>query len=59
KQAAPQRGTAPKPAPKAAPKSTLQAPPAVSDKDDSIQVISRKAPAQKYASFEDYMKAHE
>jgi ATP-dependent RNA helicase RhlE len=27
--------------------------------DDSIQLISRKAPTQKYASFEEYMKAHQ
>lgn len=26
--------------------------------DDSIQLISRRAPAQKFASFEEYMKAH-
>ena len=26
--------------------------------DDSLQVIARRAPAQKYASFEDYIKAH-
>lgn len=31
--------------------------PQLSQRDDSIQVISRKAPAQKFASFEDYMKA--
>ena len=29
------------------------------ERDDSLQVISRRTPAQKYASFEDYMKAHE
>lgn len=29
------------------------------ERDDSLQVIARRAPAQKYASFEDYMKAHE
>ena len=34
------------------------APAAVPEKDDSIQIISRRAPAQKFASFEDYMKAH-
>lgn len=27
------------------------------EQDDSIQLISRRAPAQKYASFEEYMKA--
>ena len=28
------------------------------ERDDSLQVISRRTPAQKYASFEDYIKAH-
>ena len=28
------------------------------ERDDSLQVIPRRAPAQKYASFEDYIKAH-
>ncbi|MEG1069235.1 MAG: DEAD/DEAH box helicase [Ruthenibacterium sp.] len=59
---APQQRNAPKPAsqqksaPKSAPKVSA---PAAQEHDDSIQVISRKAPAQKYANFEDYMKAHE
>lgn len=55
-----QRGAPMKPAPKPAPKTAPKvAAPALPEQDDSIQVISRKAPAQKYASFEDYMKAHE
>ena len=29
-----------------------------SEEDNSIQLISRRAPTQKYASFEEYMKAH-
>ncbi len=29
------------------------------ERDDSIQLIARRAPTQKYASFEEYMKAHE
>ncbi len=29
------------------------------ERDDSLQVIARRTPAQKYASFEDYIKAHE
>ncbi len=29
-----------------------------SEEDHSIQLISRRAPAQKFASFEEYMKAH-
>lgn len=29
-----------------------------SEEDNSIQLISRRAPAQKYANFEEYMKAH-
>ena len=33
--------------------------PRFSEVDDSIQLIARRAPAQKYASFEEYMKAHE
>ena len=33
--------------------------PATEEKDDSLQVISRKTPVQKFASFEDYMKARE
>ena len=65
---APQKPMAPKPIQKSAPqKPTPQrdvpqkaAPKAAaSDVDDSIQVISRKTPAQKYANFEEYMKAHE
>ena len=32
--------------------------PRFSEVDDSIQLIARRAPAQKYASFEEYMKAH-
>ena len=28
------------------------------EEDNSIQLISRRPPAQKYASFEEYMKAH-
>lgn len=43
-----------------APKSAKAKPdePRLSEVDDSIQLISRKAPTQKYASFEEYMKAH-
>ena len=33
--------------------------PRIPETDDSLQLIARKAPAQKYASFDDYMKAHE
>ncbi len=32
--------------------------PPQTERDDSIQLIARRAPAQKYASFEEYMKAH-
>lgn len=28
------------------------------ERDDSLQLITRRAPAQKFASFEEYMKAH-
>ena len=33
-------------------------PVAASEEDNSIQLISRRPPAQKFASFEEYMKAH-
>ncbi|MEG0770042.1 MAG: DEAD/DEAH box helicase [Ruthenibacterium sp.] len=33
--------------------------PPLADKDDSIQVISRKVVAQKFTSFDEYMKAHD
>ena len=28
------------------------------EEDNSIQIISRRAPAQKFSSFDEYMKAH-
>lgn len=43
------RPAAPAPAPKEAP---------LPETDDSIQLISRKAPVQKYTSFEEYIKDH-
>ena len=60
-----QKNTTPSEPKNAAQKPSAQKPapqknaPKAAEVDDSIQVISRKAPAQKYASFEDYMKAHE
>lgn len=33
--------------------------PAVIETDNSLQVIARKTSAQKFANFDDYMKAHE
>ena len=54
------RGESPERAPRAE-KSAKPAKeePRIPETDDSLQLIARKAPAQKYASFDDYMKAHE
>lgn len=48
------RGRAERPTEKAAPKAA----PAREEIDDSIQLISRRAPATKFTSFDEYMKAH-
>ena len=54
----PEKKAARQPAPKApAPKAAAPQTAPV-EEDNSIQVISRRAPAQKFTSFDDYMKAH-
>ena len=59
KQPLPEDRTAQKQGQNGAPRTEAALPKPSAERDDSLQVIARRAPAQKYASFEDYIKAHE
>ena len=47
-----------KPQPRTRREEAARRPGAAPEVDDSIQLISRRPPAQKFSSFEEYMKAH-
>ena len=53
-----ERKKEPKPQPRTRREDAVRRQSAAPEVDDSIQLISRRPPAQKFSSFEEYMKAH-